>query len=209
MRPEHIPPQTSGERTPGGKQTSASTSLSPCLLVSLSPCLFLIGSRGSGKSTVARLLARQLGWDWLDADEELEKRYGQSIRAVFAAEGEAGFRDKEAAVLADLCRLRRHVVATGGGVVLRDDNRQLLRASGRVVWLSADVETLWQRLQADGATAERRPPLTVGGRAEIEEILHLREPLYLQCAHFVVETATRAPAAAAEEIARWLASGVA
>ncbi len=171
--------------------------------------LFLIGPRGSGKSTVVRLLAHELGWDWLDADAELEKRYGQSIRAVFAREGEAGFRDKEAAVLADLCRLRRHVVATGGGVVLRDDNRQLLRASGRVVWLSADVETLWQRLRADEATAERRPPLTVGGRAEIEEILRLRDNLYRQCADYVVDTAARSPAEAVEEIVRWLASEVA
>jgi shikimate kinase len=171
--------------------------------------LFLIGPRGSGKSTVARLLARELGWDWLDADEELEKRYGRSIRAIFAAEGEAGFRDKEAAVLADLCRLPRHVLATGGGVVLRPSNRERMRASGRVVWLTADIETLWQRVQADGATAERRPVLTVGGREEIEEVLCFREPLYRQCAHFVVETTARSPAEAAAEILRWMASGVA
>jgi shikimate kinase len=153
--------------------------------------VFLIGVRGSGKSTVARLLAQELGWDWRDADEELEKRWGQTIRAIFAAEGEAGFRDKEAVVLADLCRLRRCVIATGGGVVLRESNRQLMRSTGRVVWLTADIETLGRRIQGDDATAERRPALTVGGRAEIEEILRLREPLYRQCADFIVDTTGR------------------
>lgn len=168
--------------------------------------VFLIGSRGSGKSTVARLVAHELGWDWLDADEVLEKRYGLSIRAIFEREGEAGFRDKEAAILAELCRLRRHIVATGGGVILREDNRDLLRSSGRVVWLTADVETLWQRVRGDDATAERRPALTVGGRAEIEEILHLREPFYRQCADRIVDTAGRAANEIVAEMVRWLAS---
>jgi shikimate kinase len=165
--------------------------------------LFLIGPRGSGKSTVARLLAEQLHWQWRDADVELEKRHGQSIRSLFASEGEAGFRDKEAAILAELCRLSRHVLATGGGVVLREDNRDLLRASGRVVWLTADVDTLWRRLQADSSTAERRPALTVGGREEIAEMLRVREPLYRSCADFVVETAGRSPAEVAADILLW------
>lgn len=166
--------------------------------------LFLIGPRGSGKSTVARLLARELEWNWLDADDELEKHYGQSIRAIFTAEGEAGFRDKESAVLAELCRLPRHIIATGGGVVLRESNRALLRASGQVVWLNADVETLWQRVQADNQTVERRPPLTVGGRAEMEEIVRLRESLYRQCADFIVQTAERKPYEIVTDILHWM-----
>ena len=166
--------------------------------------LFLIGLRGSGKSTLARVLAHQLGWDWLDADDELEKRYGQSIRSIFAAEGETGFRAKESALLVELCRLPQHVIATGGGVVLTEHNRALLRASGRVLWLTADVDTLWQRVQADGTTSERRPPLTVGGRAEMEEMLRLREPLYRQCADLVVNTAGREPKEIAAEILHWL-----
>ncbi len=168
--------------------------------------LFLIGPRGSGKSTIARLLAQELSWNWLDADDELEKRYGQSIRALFAVEGEAGFREKESAVLAQLCRLPRHIIATGGGIVLREQNRTLLRSSGRIVWLSADVETLWQRVQTDRATAERRPPLTVGGRAEIEEIIHLREPLYRQCADYIIDTTGLEPNVLAAEILRWMTS---
>jgi len=169
--------------------------------------LFLIGMRGSGKSTIARLVAHELGWSWLDADDELEKRYGQSIRAIFTAEGEAGFREKESAVLAQLCRLPRHVIATGGGIVLRECNRALLRSSGRIVWLTADIETLWQRVQADIATTERRPPLTIGGRAEMEEIIQLREPLYRQCADYVVNTTGREPNEIAAEILRWMSEG--
>ena len=159
--------------------------------------IFLIGYRGTGKSTVARLLADQLGWPWLDADAELEARLGRSVRRVFAEEGEAGFREHEAALLEALCRRERHVIATGGGVILRPTNRELLRASGWVVWLTADVRTLWQRLQGDPDTAERRPALTVGGLAEIEELLRVREPLYREVADFVVETVGRSP----EEVA--------
>jgi shikimate kinase len=160
--------------------------------------LFLIGYRGSGKTTVARLLAEILGWDWIDADEALQKRHGRSIRAMFAAEGEAGFRDKEAALLEELCALRTHVIATGGGVVLREDNRQRLRAAGKVVWLSADAPTLWRRLQLDAGTAEQRPALTVGGLAEVEELLRRREPWYAACADWKVDTAQRSP----DEVAR-------
>jgi shikimate kinase len=155
--------------------------------------IFLIGYRGTGKTTVARLLAGLLGWPWLDADEILETRYGRSIRSIFAEEGEGSFRDKEAALLDELCRLRRHVIAMGGGVILRPDNRDKLKASGLVVWLRADAATLWQRLKQDAATPERRPVLTRGGLAEIEELLKVREPLYAACAHRTVDTAGRRP----------------
>ena len=163
--------------------------------------LFLIGPRGSGKTTVARLLAVRIGWDWVDADDVLEARYGRSVRAVFAEEGEAGFRDKESAVLAELCGRRRCVVATGGGVVVREANRALLQTSGYVVWLTADAETLWRRLQEDERTADRRPALTMGGRAEVEEVLRVREAWYRACAHIMVRTEGRTPDAVADEIA--------
>jgi shikimate kinase len=162
--------------------------LSPCHLV-----IFLVGYRATGKTTVARLLAKELGWDWVDADERLEQRCGRSIRQIFAEEGEAGFREHEAAVLEELCRCPRQVVATGGGVVLRAANRARLRAAGRVVWLTADAATIWARLQGDPATAERRPALTVGGLAEVEELLRVREPLYRACADLIVDTAERSP----------------
>ncbi|HEY1381697.1 MAG TPA: shikimate kinase, partial [Gemmataceae bacterium] len=140
--------------------------------------LYLIGPRGSGKSTVGRLLAARLGWAFADADEELEARAGRSIAAVFAAEGEAGFRDREAELLRDLARLDRHVIACGGGAVLRPESRQLLRATGQCVWLTGDAATLCRRLDCDPATAARRPALTaLPGPAEVERVVREREPL--------------------------------
>ncbi len=185
------------------------------LPVSLSPSLSgstaadrsliaLIGARGCGKTTVARLLAERLGWGWVDADDELERRAGQSVRAVFAAEGEIGFRRREDAILRELCGRQRHVLATGGGAVLREDNRALLRSSARVVWLIADAETLWRRLEGDGMTAERRPQLAGGGRAEVEEVLRQREALYRACADCEISTAGRSPDEVAAEIAAGL-----
>lgn len=169
--------------------------------------LFLIGPRGSGKTTVARLLAERLGWRWVDADVLLEARHGQTIRALFAAEGESGFRDKEAALLRELCALPHHVIATGGGVVLRPANRELLRASGHVAWLTADVDTLWARLQAD-AKSEQRPALTAaGGRSEVAEVVSAREALYRECAHRLVETAGRTPDEIVEAVLAWTSAG--
>src|SRR5438445_2457666 len=144
--------------------------------------IFLIGPRGSGKSTVAKLVAKELGWEWTDADAELESRAGRTIRDVFVAEGEEGFRRREAEVLAELCQRHRLVVATGGGVVLREDNRELLK-KGWAVWLTADAGTLWRRISGDATSAERRPALTgAGGKSEVELLLRTREPLYRACA---------------------------
>ncbi|MBI1913157.1 MAG: shikimate kinase [Planctomycetes bacterium] len=164
----------------------------------------MIGYRGTGKSTVARLLAEALGWDWVDADAELEARSGRSIRSIFAEEGEQGFRDREEAVLEDLCARNSVVVATGGGVVLRESNRQRLRAACRVVWLTADADTICRRLAADPSTAERRPALTGAAgacdREEVEELLRQREPFYRACADAIVDTAHHSP----EEVVRGL-----
>lgn len=165
--------------------------------------LFLIGPRGSGKSTVARLLAERLGWDAVDADALLEGSAGKSIRQIFADEGEPAFRDLESSVLARLCRGHACVVATGGGVVLRAENRERLRSAGRCVWLTADAPTLWGRLQADSATAERRPDLSGGGLVEVEELLRVRDPLYRACADLIVDTTGRDPEAVAEAILSW------
>ena len=167
--------------------------------------VFLIGPRGSGKSTVARLLAADLGWSWVDADVLLEGRAGLSIREIFAAEGEAGFRRREADTLAELCGLECHVIATGGGVVLRPENRELLKRSGAVVWLTGDIDTLWGRINEDATTAARRPVLTVGGRDEVAELVAAREPLYRECASVVIDTTGRTPAEIVAEVKRRLA----
>ena len=104
--------------------------------------IFLIGYRGSGKTTIGRILAARLGWAFVDADTLLEERAGKSIRQMFATDGEPAFRDLESAILAELSQRTNVVVATGGGVVMRDRNRQLLR-TGFVAWLSANAMTLW------------------------------------------------------------------
>jgi shikimate kinase len=166
--------------------------------------IFLIGYRGTGKSTVAQLLARRLGWAALDADAVLEQKHGCTIARIFATEGEAGFRDKEEALLGELCSLERHVIATGGGVILRERNRQRLRAAGRVVLLTAAAAVIQERLQGDAGARERRPVLTVGGLAEIGQLLQVREPLYRACADYTVETTGLTPEEVACRIWSWM-----
>ena len=118
---------------------------------------------------------RNLGWDWVDADVEVELAAGRSIAAIFADEGEPAFRDLEAAVLADLIQRDHIVLALGGGVVLRPSNRTLIRQAGRVVWLTATPQTIAARLAADATTSSRRPNLTAaGGLDEIRRLLDER-----------------------------------
>ena len=162
--------------------------------------LFLIGYRGSGKTTVGKIVANRLGWAFVDADADLEERHGRTIRDIFTTEGELGFRDKEAAVLADLCARTNTVIATGGGIVLREANRQLLKRHGSVAWLTADPAVLLERIQADPTTAERRPNMASGGLAEIEQLLAVREPLYRACTDVVVPVGALSPEQAADAI---------
>jgi shikimate kinase len=164
--------------------------------------IFLIGYRGTGKTSVARELAGRLAYDWIDADDVVEELTGKTIAAIFAKEGEAGFREWEAQAVTTLSRKRAMVVALGGGAVLREANRKAIRAAGPVVWLTASADTILERLASDSTTASRRPNLTVaGGRAEIETLLAIRTPLYRQCATLVVDTEGKTSAEVAEEIA--------
>ncbi|HZZ72210.1 MAG TPA: shikimate kinase [Pirellulales bacterium] len=163
--------------------------------------IFLIGYRGTGKSTVAVHLAERLAWDWVDADAVLETEAGATIAEIFGQHGERGFRDWESAVVAKLAQQPKTVVALGGGAVLREQNRMALRGRGPVVWLTADPQTLWERILADGATAARRPNLTPhGGVAEIEQLLQDRAPWYQAVADFAIDTVNKSPAAVAHEI---------
>jgi shikimate kinase len=166
----------------------------------LSRRIFLVGPRGSGKSTVAAVLANLLGWQWVDADTLLEQRAGRTIRTLFAEEGEASFRQREADLLEELCQQEELVIATGGGVVLRDDNRERLRR-GFVVWLCAEVETLWQRIAGDPTTAERRPNLGSGGREEVAQVVASREPLYREVAMLTLDSGQLSPKELAQQIA--------
>lgn len=166
--------------------------------------LYLIGYRGSGKTTVARLASALLKRPWIDADEEIERRAGKTIREIFADSGEESFRELESQVLADLAVGPNRIVALGGGVILREPNRQLLRRSGKVIWLRARPETLLARIQADPTTADRRPQLTsAGGLAEIERLLAERTPLYAACADYVVDVDEVTPEEVAQQIAHW------
>jgi shikimate kinase len=164
--------------------------------------IFLIGYRGTGKSAVARHLAERVGFDSVDADEEIERRAGKSIAAIFADDGEAAFRELESRLISELARLRRTVVSLGGGAVLREANRTAIRAAGPVVWLTAPVDVIVARLVADPATAGRRPNLTkTGGREEVEAVLAERTPIYRECATLTVDTVGKTCAQVADEIA--------
>lgn len=166
--------------------------------------LYLIGYRGSGKTTVARLASTLLAQPWVDADEELERQAGKTIREIFAESGEEHFRELESQVLADLAQGPHRIVALGGGIILRETNRQLLKRSGKVVWLRARPETLLARIQADPTTADRRPQLTsTGGLEEIKRLLAERTPLYATCADYVVDVDELTPEEVAERIAHW------
>ena len=153
----------------------------------------LIGYRGTGKSTVGRIVAARLGRAFADADREVEARAGRPIRAIFLEDGEPAFREWEARVLADLAgRLAGGVVATGGGAILLEGNRRLLRDFGFVAWLTADADTLARRLQASRRGVDDRPALTAAGTLlEIAGVLEARTPLYREVAHAVIPTADR------------------
>lgn len=163
-------------------------------MIDLPPRLYLIGSRGTGKTTVGRLLAKRLAWAFGDADELVTAEAACSIAQIFAAEGEAGFRRRETRVLAALSQCDHHVIATGGGIVLSPDNRLTLRTTGLCVWLTAPPRALWERIQGDPSTAKQRPPLTsLPGPDEVRQVLELREPLYREVAHLTVATEAASP----------------
>jgi shikimate kinase len=163
--------------------------------------LALVGYRGTGKSTVGRIVAQRLGRPFADADSALEARFGRSIRSIFEEYGEPVFRDWEEQILAELTAQAAAVIATGGGVVLRESNRRVLRDFGLVVWLSAGPAVLARRLQSNPGALASRPALTQGGTIdEIAEVLAYREPLYRELADVQVSTEGRSPREVAEAV---------
>jgi shikimate kinase len=145
----------------------------------------LVGMPGGGKSTVGRYLARRLDAPFVDTDATIERRIGCSIRSFFEREGEERFRDLEAGVLSDLLEAGHGVVATGGGIVLRDGNRRLLRDRSICVYLHSTPDELFRRLRHD----TKRPLLQVADPlARLRQMFAERDALYREAAHFVVET---------------------
>ena len=166
----------------------------------LSRPIALIGLSGAGKSTIGQLLALHLGWPLLDTDALVIQAAGRSVAQIFAEEGEARFREREAAALLHALAAIPCIVATGGGVVLREDNRALLRERAYVVWLDAPTQTLLARLRAHD---EPRPLLAGDDRASrLEELRAARELLYAGLADLRVATEGQAPEAICEQILR-------
>jgi shikimate kinase len=164
--------------------------------------LVLIGYRGTGKSTVGRILADGLGRPFLDCDREIESRSGRSIRSIFNESGEGAFRDWEQRTLHALTtESPGAILATGGGAVLREANRRRIRGFGFVAWLTADPTELARRLEADRLGLAGRPALTMAGTLdEIAQVLSDRSPLYAELADAVIPTDGKDPSEVAEAI---------
>lgn len=153
--------------------------------------VILVGMPGCGKSTVGRSLARRLGLPFVDADTVVEERIGCSIRDYFEYRGEAAFRDIEEQVIDELTQGPASVLATGGGVVLREANRQRLHERGTVIYLRSSVDRLYRRLRRD----TKRPLLQVDDPlARLRDLFNTRDPLYRAAAHFVIDTHGRSRA---------------
>lgn len=143
--------------------------------------IVLIGYRGCGKTTIGRRLADRLWQPFVDTDELIVARAGKTIADIFEQHGEAHFRDLETQVVKDACGMAEHVIALGGGALVREENRQALKDSGhKVIYLKCDPRELLKRIQADARSPDSRPPLTGagGGLEEIKKVLAEREAVY-------------------------------
>ena len=165
------------------------------------PNIFLTGYRATGKTSVAQLVADQLGLEAIDADVFLESEARMTIAEIFEAEGEQGFRERESSVVHQLAQRDELVVALGGGAIVREENRRAIQGRGVTVWLTASPEIIFDRMSTDPLTGKRRPNLTAtGGLQEIQQLLEQRNPLYQEVADFSVDTEQMTPAEVAGEI---------
>jgi shikimate kinase len=167
--------------------------------------IFLIGPMGAGKSTVGRQLAESLGYEFRDSDREIQRRTGVDIPTIFEFEGEEGFRQRERQVVDELSQEDGIVLATGGGAVLRADNRQDLTTRGVVIYLHCSPEQQYARTSRD----RNRPLLqTADPLGRLRELMEERDPIYRQVADIVVSTEKRGTASVVKEIRRRLESEI-
>ena len=165
----------------------------------------LIGYRGSGKSSVAGLLAEAIHRPWVDTDHLVEETTGRSIRQIFEDDGEDEFRRLEQVALAQAIQRGSIVIAAGGGAILRDANRQAMKDAGPVVWLQASAKILADRIGQDDSTRQRRPSLT--GQSVLDEVASVlaeRLPLYAEAATVTIGTDGLRPEQVVEEIRKRL-----
>jgi shikimate kinase len=161
--------------------------------------IFLVGPMGSGKSAVGRRLARELGLEFVDSDDEIERRTGVDIPYIFEKEGEAGFRQREAEIIADLTGRSGLVLATGGGAILDAGSRERLRSRGRVVYLRT---TLDQQMARTRHSADRPLLNNADPRGTLERLMAVRAPLYDEVAAITVDTDGRKVKTVVDQILR-------
>lgn len=165
--------------------------------------VFLVGPMGAGKSTIGRLLAAELRLAFKDTDREIEERSGVDIPWIFDKEGEEGFRARETAILDDLSLLDKTLLATGGGIVLKPENRKILAGRGQVVYLKTSIDEQVRRTSRDN----KRPLLNNDNpRAVLTALMEERHPLYEEIADYVIDTDGRSPKSVALELSRSLFS---
>jgi len=153
--------------------------------------IFLVGLMGAGKTSVGRLLAQRLDMKFFDADAEIERITGVKIPVIFEIEGESGFRSREEKMIEQLTAMNGIVLATGGGAVISDTNRQFLKSRGRVIYLRAAPEDLWRRTRRD----RNRPLLqTADPLGKLRSLHEQRDPLYREVAHLIVDTRSQSVA---------------
>jgi shikimate kinase len=163
--------------------------------------VFLVGPMGAGKSTIGKYLARHLGLAFADTDTEIETRTGADIPWIFDVEGEAGFRDREQQVVEEMTLVDHIVLATGGGVVMRAENRQALAARGFVIYLHATVAEQVRRTRND----RKRPLLQTGDPERVlRELMAVRDPLYREIADHVIDTDGCSPRTVAQRLLQTL-----
>ncbi len=140
---------------------------------------------GAGKTTVGRLLAKNLGAVFYDTDQEIEKRTGVRVPVIFEMEGEGGFRKREIGMIDELSQMQNIVLATGGGAVIAPENREHLKSRGIVIYLRASVQDLYIRTRFD----RNRPLLqNTNAQAKLQELFAARDPLYREVATYIVDT---------------------